>query len=504
MKFAIAIGLSTIPALFISLPGWALSAVEVGKIAKMVTVTIDSPNSPGSGVMIEKSGSSYLVLTAAHVVKNRAQKFKIITPDGEEYAIANINSLKDTDLAVVKFDSKNKYQLATLGDSTRSSEGSIVYVSGFPVATRAISASIYNFTEGKVTANASRPLKDGYSLVYSNNTLPGMSGGPVFNDAGELIAVHGRGDVDESSQESDINSNIRVKTGFNLGIPTTIIAKLASNLGLSLANNSTLKQGVETANIQPKADDYFLSGVEQFNRNNWAGAIAMMDRAIATNPKYIRAYMARAVANYMSNRIGAGIGDVDRAIEIDPKSAIAYVGKCFMTNAFGNRGRALGYCDRAIELNPQLSIAYNTRGVVKIALKNYGGATGDLLRAIQLDPKSYYAYGNLGAIAYLQNNQLPALQYTRQALSLYPQSIGTRVQLGQILVAKKDYQQAIAELNRAIAIYPRLGIAYKTRGLAYIGLGNQARGEMDIRNGEALFRSSPSSGLLEDLSFLNQ
>jgi S1-C subfamily serine protease len=213
-----------------------LPSIEVGKIAKAVTVTIDSPNSPGSGVIIQKQGNNYTVLTAAHVVRKREQKFKIITPDGQGYTITGIKSVNNADLAVVKFASKSSYNVAKIGDSTQSTEGATVYVAGFPLATQAISESIYNFTEGKVTANASRPLKDGYSLVYNNSTLPGMSGGPVFNDRGEVIAVHGRGDVEESSQTSDINSNIRIKTGFNLGIPSAIIWQLASNLELNFPN----------------------------------------------------------------------------------------------------------------------------------------------------------------------------------------------------------------------------------------------------------------------------
>ena len=79
---------------------------------------------------------------------------------------------------------------------------------GFPLATTAITASIYNFTEGKVTANANRPLAGGYSLVYSNNTLPGMSGGPVFNDAGETIAIHGKGDVQQTNRASELSMTI--------------------------------------------------------------------------------------------------------------------------------------------------------------------------------------------------------------------------------------------------------------------------------------------------------
>jgi hypothetical protein len=42
------------------------------------------------------------------------------------------------------------------------------------------------FREGQVVANSRRVFKEGYSLVYSNSTLPGM-GGAVLNSSDEPI-----------------------------------------------------------------------------------------------------------------------------------------------------------------------------------------------------------------------------------------------------------------------------------------------------------------------------
>jgi tetratricopeptide (TPR) repeat protein len=477
----------------------ATSAVEVGRIAKSVTVTIDSPNSPGSGVLLQRNGNSYTVLTAAHVVKDRQQSFKVITSDGQQYKVTNIKSLKAVDLAVVKFESKVAYPLSTLGDPAKSSEGATVYVSGFPVPTQTITASIYNFTEGKVTANASRPLADGYSLVYNNNTLPGMSGGPVFNDRGELIAIHGKGDVQTESQASEINQNVRIKTGFNLGITLSTVAQQSKDLDLNLAG--TVAKPI--AANQPNADDFFLAGVDRFRRSDWAGASAELDQAIKLRPDYKRAYVARGAASYMRNQLGQGLADMERAIQIDPRYGVAYVGQCFLLSEMRKPGDALGACNRAIEINPQLSIAYNTRGLARTRLNDLAGAERDLRQAIELDPKSYYPYGNLGAVYALRGNPPVALQYTRQALQLNPNSAAMRVQLGGLLVQTKSYQMAIGELNRAIGINPRIAMAYEYRGLAYRGLGNEAQAVRDIQFGRNTAQSSPQ-GYIEDLSFLNQ
>jgi S1-C subfamily serine protease len=482
----------------------ALSAVEVGKIAKSVTVSIDSTNSVGSGVVIKKEGNTYTVLTAAHVVRNRQEQFKLTTPDGKNYplVVTNIKTTTDADLAIVKFQSSTNYPIAKLGNVNTASEGSIVYVAGFPLATAAISTSIYNFTEGKVTANANRPLTGGYSLVYSNNTLPGMSGGPVFNEAGETIAIHGKGDVQESSKSSDINDNIRIKTGFNLGIPIDTFMRLAVKLGVNFGGNPPITIAA-VAPKSPQAADFFLIGVDRFNRGNLGGSIEAMNQAIKLNPRYTKAYLARASANFMYKRIGAALADADRAIASDPNSAIAYTGKCFFLSEFGKQGEALGACDRAVTLAPKNAMAYNVKGLVELRLRNYSVAAADLDRAIEIDPKLYYAYNNLAITRYAQGNVLAALNLSRRAVQIAPQSPAVRALLGQLLVANKEYQQGLMELNMALGWNPKMAAAYEARAVAHRALGNSSAADLDTRLAQQYALSNPE-GFIDDISFLNQ
>jgi S1-C subfamily serine protease len=482
----------------------ALSAVEVGKIAKSVTVSIDSENSVGSGVVIKKDGNTYTVLTAAHVVRNRQQQFKLTTPDGKNYPLVatNIKATTDADLAIVKFQSATNYPIAKLGNVETASEGAIVYVAGFPLATAAITQSVYSFTEGKVTANANRPLTGGYALVYSNNTLPGMSGGPVFNESGETIAIHGKGDVQESIKTSDINDNIRIKTGFNLGIPTNTFMRLAGKLGVNFGS----KPPIIVAAIAPKAPqavDSFLIGVDRYNRGDLGGSIEAMNNAIKLNPRYTKAYLARASANFMNKRIGAALADADLAIQSDPKSAIAYAAKCFFLSEFGKHGEALGAGDRAVQLAPQNAMAYNVRGLVALRLNNYSAATADLERAIDLDPKLYYAYNNLAIVRAAQRNILGALTLARRAVQVAPRSAGSRSLLGQLLVVNRDYQQGLMELNRALVENPRLASAYEARAIAHQSLGNTSQARLDAQLAKQFALGNPD-GFIDDISFLNQ
>jgi len=73
-----------------------------------------------------------------------------------------------------------------------------------------------------------------------------MSGGPIFDVAGRLIGIHGRGDREikenntEASQESSVvvtGETGQEKTGFNLGIPIQTFLQLMPNATVALGIN---------------------------------------------------------------------------------------------------------------------------------------------------------------------------------------------------------------------------------------------------------------------------
>lgn len=211
-------------------PIMALSATQISRMAKNITVLVEGPGSNGTGVIIDKSGKTYRLLTAGHVLAdiNPGEEAYVLTSDQKRHLI-NTNKIKlisGVDLAVVEFTSDRSYSTAKLGNADNLMEGMTVYVAGFPLPTTAIDASLYTFVPGKITATASQRLRDGYGLVYTNDTLPGMSGGPVFNEKGEVIGIHGRADTTQTQTTG--YDNIYIKTGLNLGVPLTpdLLAKV--------------------------------------------------------------------------------------------------------------------------------------------------------------------------------------------------------------------------------------------------------------------------------------
>jgi tetratricopeptide (TPR) repeat protein len=444
-------------------PAVAKSPIEIGDTAKAITVLITEPNSQGSGVILQRQGDVYTILTAAHVVRAKT-KYKITTSDDRSYEVISSSIRPATgniDLAVVKFKSTATYPTAKLGNCNLLKIGMDLYVAGFPATTRVLTQSLLVFREGKVSANSNKSFDAGYSLVYSNDTLPGMSGGAVLNSEGELVAIHGRGDRQERN-----NGEIGAKTGFNVGIPINRFATVAKNMGIELGGQvAPIPQ-----NTAPKADDYIASAQQKYIKQDYRGSLVELNRAIQFNPNLTIAYnyRGRLKEDKLQNIQGA-LADYNRAIQLDSNYAIAYNNRGGLkAEKLQDIQGALADYNRAIQLDPNYAIAYNNRGGLKAEkLQDIQGGLADYNRAIQLDSNYAIAYYNRGR---LKRNKIQDIQgaladYNR-AIQLDPNFANALNNRGLLKAEKlQDIQGALADYNRAIQLDPKDAITYHNRGL---------------------------------------
>jgi tetratricopeptide (TPR) repeat protein len=439
----------------------AETSQAINQIAQAITVKIAYGNGNGSGILLRKDGDVYTVLTAAHVVKGKPEnQLKLTASDDQQYQVIP-GSVKqyagDIDLAVVKFRSAKNYPLANLGNSNSLTGGMELYVAGFPAPTAVITESIFVFQEGKVVANSKRGFKEGYALLYSNSTLPGMSGGPVLNGSGQVVGIHGKGDRERQTGE---------KTGFNAGVPIARFADIATNLGVDLDTRvaRTVQSPVLTA------DDYFLLANQKNEQGNYPDALANYNQAIAINSNFAEAYNNRGIlkGNKLNDFAGA-LSDYNQAISLNFNYPEAYLNRGVLKKqrlnnfagaladytqaiallegtaqardfdlgtAYYNRGNlksenlndpqgALADYDKAIALNPSDADAYFNRGnLKKDNLNDPNGALADYDRAIALSPNNAFIYSSRGSVKYQKLNSLAAaLQDFSDGIRLNPSSV---------------------------------------------------------------------------------
>ncbi len=361
----------------------ALSPAEINRVAKQITVRVDS-QAPGSGVIIKRNGNRYTVLTAAHVVAT-VDEYTIITNDGQEYPV-NLDTMtkfSGVDLAMVEFTSNRSYPVVKIGNSQQLSEGSESYVAGFPSRTQALTDIIYTFTTGNITANATRPLTDGYALVYTNNTLPGMSGGPVLDNDGKLLGIHGRADTTTKVQNQNINPDIFIKTGFNLGIPIHTFLKMAPANTVT----TTVKPIASNPSAPSSADDFYLQALDQYRLGNMAGALRNTTQAISQNSQFAPAYALRGSIRLVKQDQTGALQDFNQAIQLDENLLQAYIGRALVQSAQGDGRGAIADYSQAIQLQNDHAILYYNRGIVYLNQGQQGEALTDLRTAADLSLK---------------------------------------------------------------------------------------------------------------------
>ena len=167
-----------------------LSKSELETIAKAITVQVHVGEYRGSGILIARDNNIYTVITNAHVVERR-DSYSVETPDGIKHTatlLSKDGSKQGSDLAILKFNSSNKYQIAKVGDSSKLTPEEKVIAAGFP-----FDADTLDITWGEISLLPDKSLEGGYQIGFTNQTRQGMSGGVLLNSQGEVIGVLGKG-----------------------------------------------------------------------------------------------------------------------------------------------------------------------------------------------------------------------------------------------------------------------------------------------------------------------
>jgi tetratricopeptide (TPR) repeat protein len=513
-------------------PVLAKTPAEIAAVAKAVTVKIEHSNEIGTGVIVHKQGQVYSLVTNRHVVCGSGlcnqlpsgRQYRLSLPDGQQIQVSakNIQLLgQGLDLAVIQFTSNQSYSIVRLEEPGKLRSQSklraqdAVFTAGFPGVSRQ-----FEFGQGEAIAVVDRRIqgdRGGYSIVYNSPTLPGMSGGGVFNQYGELVAIHGQGDKYKSGTEVD-DARVGEKIGLNRGIPIRWLVQGLGEKGIMVGERSSLSANVSPAQAPKVADEYFIAGFNKFvdpGTNITAGkkeAIAAFTKAIQLNSQYFYAYYVRAVAYYQIGEFQKALADCNKAISLqkssgdalnpslagayynrgnlkeeqlnDPQGALADYNQAIALNpkyvdAYINRGNlkasklndlqgALNDYNQAVALNPKLIAPYYNRGVLRqVRLNDPQGALADYNQVIALNPNYANAYISRGALkADSLNNPHGALLDYNKAIALDPNSAKAYYNRGNLKVEKlNDPQGALVDFNRAIALNPNDAAVYINRGV---------------------------------------
>ncbi len=516
-----------------SLPQQSTGIVkQVDDIAQRITVRIEAKSGNGSGVIIARSGNTYSVITAAHVVKNRSSYF-IVTPDRQRIAIDpnRISILnKDLDLALVQFTSTRNYRTAELANY-QFTDVDWVFVSGFPgrdpQRRRQLSSGVVwskDLAEFQLKNRFS--FSNGNQLIYTNLSLPGMSGGGILDRQGRLVGINTGAENERIITKDDRQEEINF--GYALGIPTTTILGVLTQSQLSIdrlkvtttpaakltdRQSEEIRQHLLSALSPPSQTSTATAWLDYGNllwrsaRNESAvaafdraigmlkqGASADKDRiklayfgkglafqgiqreldaqvafqaAIAVDPEFGQAWRYQGEAHQKLKQLDRALISYQKAIELDPDNFALYVLQGDLFRKLKRYPDALNSYRRSIQLQPNNPLVFYNQGVLYQELEQYAQAAASYSKTIKIDSQNDKAYNNRG-ISYKESRQYPlAIADFNRSIALKPQDGHAYYNRGNVYLQLKQYPRAIADFNKAIEFAPQVAIVYYGRGSAY-------------------------------------
>ena len=430
-------------------PAHAESAEAVAKVAQAITVRIEGATQ-GSGVLVKRDGNRYTVLTAWHVVSGQrpGEELDIYTPDGQKHSLeaGSIKRLGEVDLAVLTFSSSNSYEPAQIGDVKSVSMGSPIYVAGFPLPTSAVPTRLLRFLDGKVIANATVAIPNGYQLLYSNPTLPGMSGGAALNAQAQLVGIHGQGETDSKMSEQE---GVAVKTGTNQAVPIAYYRQFSS--GAAVVASST----------QPTTSDDYLAQVRSLSgkKGKEVELIRAADQALLIS-KSAEAYLTRGNARYSMGDVSGAINDYSLALSVNSQLAEAYYNRGSAKSYLGDKVGAVDDFNLALLINPLDYGAYAMRGLTSLELGDFRGAIGDLTKSLSIYPRDSNVYNNRGLAKMRIGDATGAITDYSQSVHLDPNNSKAFNNRGLAKAGAGDIKSAISDYTIAIGLSSRYANAY--------------------------------------------
>jgi Do/DeqQ family serine protease len=139
----------------------------------------------GSGVIID--GEKGLILTNAHVIQ-KAGTIKVVLQDERDFEARIVGADPDSDLAVLKIDSKDRLPAIKMSSSENLMIGETVIAIGNPFGfSHTVTTGVISAINRSIRAQ-DRVYHDFIQIDASIN--PGNSGGPLLNINGDLIGIN--------------------------------------------------------------------------------------------------------------------------------------------------------------------------------------------------------------------------------------------------------------------------------------------------------------------------
>ncbi|HLO78281.1 MAG TPA: STY4199 family HEPN domain-containing protein [Magnetospirillum sp.] len=220
----------------------------------------------------------------------------------------------------------------------------------------------------------------------------------------------------------------------------------------ALANAAWLEK------LDPKAAEaYILRGQIYMALGQWDQARTALETAIRLEPDNDFAYTRLGALKQSQKDAPGALAMLDKALAINPKSKWAWLWKGVVYGEImEDWDKARDAYDHALALDPRFDMAhYNIAwSWLQTQPKNYAKARAALEEALKINPNYKEALYALGMVYGYQNQYEPAKTYLGKALAVDPRYTTAWKWRGVVNDETGDYAQALADFGHAIELSP--------------------------------------------------
>jgi tetratricopeptide (TPR) repeat protein len=335
----------------------------------------------------------------------------------------------------------------------------------------------------------------GYEFIYTNNTAPGMSGGPILNREGQLIGIHGRGERDQVAiKERGLSEN--TKTAVNQGIPISYI-----------------EPNIKSGPIDEQETKNYLATIQRAARH-WGReqiALKMINKLITKDPSS-KAFYVRGRIKIDLEKTDSAIEDFRKSLSIDPTNHYSMYSLGYTLYKNEKFDESIEIITNLIQAKPEAMFIQMSAIVVADILNmkgEYENAVELAEEAIRIDPKRDNGYLVLGRIYRKQKRWNDAIEAYRRCPRMTAQLSAESAYTN--IMTKDGGNKAWQEINLAIRMHEMFGdkadmarldkpsSAYAFRALLNTFQGKCSKAKLDISKAQSLNKLNQKVRLVDDV-----
>ena len=220
------------------------------------------------------------------------------------------------------------------------------------------------------------------------------------------------------------------------------------------------------------AQPLFADAARKLDAGDVAAAEALLDKAIAADPRHAEAHHLMGLLDYRAGRFVDAAERMLEAATLDENNPVFNANCAAVLNLIGRAPEAEAASRHAIELKPDYAEAYNSLAVALDVQNRRTEAIAAAAKAVDLRPDYVEAHINLGNVHMRGGDMAAAQGAYERALGIAPENAMARANLAAALRRRGDLAAAEREAREAVRLNPNYAEGQAILALVLKDLGD--------------------------------